>query len=65
MPDPITMLAQHMAEQAAINAAWRWFRTSKKPVISLSEVVARVHRRCPDVPAEQIRREIERRLSRT
>jgi hypothetical protein len=58
------MLARSIAEQAAIDAAWRWMRRCGKPEISLSEIVARVHRRCPGVPSDDIKYEIERRIYR-
>jgi hypothetical protein len=58
------MLAQSIAEQAAIDAAWRWMRRSREPKISLSEIIARVQRRCPDADPADVKREIERRLAR-
>jgi hypothetical protein len=59
------MLEAHFAYSRALDAAWRWFRRSKAPSISLSEVVARVQLKCPDADPQEIRREIEDRLSRT
>jgi hypothetical protein len=56
---------EHIADEAAINAAWRWFRRNKDPVVSLSAIVARVHARRPNISIERIRREIELRMSRT
>jgi hypothetical protein len=58
------MLARSIAEQAAIDAAWRRMRRCGKPEISLSEIIARVHRRCPGVPSDEIKYEIERRMDR-
>jgi hypothetical protein len=59
------VFARAMAEQAAIESAWRWFRRSKKPTIALSEIVERVHARCPGVDHERIKSEVERRMART
>jgi hypothetical protein len=58
------LLGQSIAEQAAIDAAWRWMRRSRQPIISLSEIVARVQRRAPDADPADIKYEIERRMQR-
>jgi hypothetical protein len=65
MSDLEEMLAGHFAYQRAMDSAWRWFRRSKAPEISLSEIVARVQAKCPSADPREIRREIEERLSRT
>jgi hypothetical protein len=56
---------RYLAEKAAIESAWRWFRRSKKSRIALSEIVARVHMKCPGVSHEIIKNEVEMRMSRT
>jgi hypothetical protein len=56
---------RYLAEQAAIESAWRWFRRSKKSRVSLSEIAARVHVKCPGVNHERIKSEVEMRMSRT
>jgi hypothetical protein len=53
-----------IAEQAAIESAWRWFRRGKKPKIAPSEIVERVDARCPGVSHARIKSEIESRMSR-
>jgi hypothetical protein len=61
----LNALAEHQAEQHAIDSAWRWFRRSNAPTIRLSEFVARVQARCPSASPEDLRRELERRLARS
>ena len=54
-----------MAEQAAIESTWRWFRRSEKPKIAFSEIVARVQAKAPGASPAIIQNEIERRMSQT
>jgi hypothetical protein len=58
------IFARYFEEQRAFDAAWRWFRRNRSRAVKLSEIIARVHARCPDVDADDIRREVERRLAR-
>jgi DNA-binding Lrp family transcriptional regulator len=58
-------IARHFEEQHAIDAAWRWFRRQSSRTVRLSEIIDRVHARCPDVDPVRIRREVEDRLART
>jgi hypothetical protein len=60
-----TIWEEHFAQEAAIEAAWRWFRRSKQPTIPLSAIVARVHARRPEISPKRIRQEVESRMSRT
>ena len=50
-----------LAEQAAIGAAWNWFREAKFEATAV-EVVARVRASCASVTAEQVRAEFKKRL---
>ena len=62
--DAARMIANSMAQQAAIESAWRWMRRSKAPRIALSEIVARVQAKAPGASPAIIQSEIERRISR-
>jgi hypothetical protein len=61
------MMARHVEEQRAIDAAWRWARQPRQRArpVKLSEIIERVHSRCPDVDPARIRQEVEDRLDRT
>jgi len=50
-----------LAEQAAIGAAWNWFKEAKFEATAV-EVVARVRASCASVTAEQVRAEFKKRL---
>jgi hypothetical protein len=50
-----------LAQQAAIGAAWNWFREAKFEATAV-EVVARVRASCASVTAEQVRAEFKKRL---
>src|SRR5262249_19973638 len=49
-----------LKEQAAIGAAWNWFREAKFEATP-AEVVARVRASCASVTAEQVRVEFKKR----
>jgi len=52
-----------LAEEAAIEAAWRWFRDNRDTTdIPFAAVVAVVRARCPSVELKRIRFSFERRL---
>src|SRR5262249_34670998 len=53
-----------LKEQAAIGAAWNWFREAKFEATAV-EVVARVRASCASVTAEQVRAEFKKRLVRS
>jgi hypothetical protein len=64
MIDHEKMLGDYFAYQHAMNAAWSWFQQSEEKNRALSAIVARVRAKCPDADEDDIRRDIEDRLSR-
>jgi hypothetical protein len=64
MIDHEKMLGDYFAYQHAMDSAWRWFRQSKEPEIALSAIVAQVRAKCPNADEDEVRRDIEDRLSR-
>ena len=56
--------SRRLAEEAAIGAAWRWFRDAKFDVPAAA-VVARVRAQCPNIESARIRAAFEWRFKRT
>ena len=56
---------RHLAEEAAIEAAWRWFRRRNRDAQApFAEVVERARRGCPSVAPESVQAAFEKRWSR-
>jgi hypothetical protein len=63
MSDLFQALDRHFKEERAIGLAWRWFRQSQQPVITLSAFLARVRAYFPEADERYVRSELERRVS--